>query len=141
MTVESSDLIYLPHELHTFSFGKMYFFEHMMVSEFKEGILFTYDHAVEFIDKAEAYYGSEKKLVYISNRVNSYSVDPVDWIKLGFSYKNLLAIGVVNYTFFKKKVFYVEKMFCRKPMKSFSSLNEAVDWAYEITQNQSSKVG
>lgn len=141
MTVENSDLIYLQHELHTFSFGKLYFFEHMMVSEFKEGILFTFANALEFISKAEAYYGTEKNLVYISNRINSYSVDPVDWIKLGFSYNNLLSIGVVNYTFFKKKVFHVEKMFCRKPMKGFSSLNEAVDWAYEITQIKRSKVG
>ncbi|WP_340198776.1 hypothetical protein [Ascidiimonas sp. W6] len=141
MTIENSDLIYLPHQLHNFSFGKVYFFEHMMISEFKEGIVFTYKNALEFISQAENYYGTERKLVYISNRIYSYSVDPVDWIKLGSSYNNLMAIGVINYTSFKKKVFFVEKLFCRKPMMSFDYLKEAVDWAYELTQVHESKAG
>jgi hypothetical protein len=141
MTVANSDLIYLPHQLHTFKFGKVYFFEHMMVSEFKEGSFINYQNAVEFISKARSFYGEDQKLVYISNRLYSYSVDPVDWIKLGKGYKNLQAIGIVNYNSFKKKVFYVEKMFCKKYMKSFNSLNEAVDWAYEIINVQSHKAG
>ncbi|WP_340198775.1 hypothetical protein [Ascidiimonas sp. W6] len=141
MTVEKSDLIYLPHQLHNFSFGKMYFFDCMMVSEFKEGIILSQENTLEFIQKARNYYNASDKLVYISNRLHSYSVDPMQWVKLGSRYHGLLGIGVVNYSFVKKKVFHVEKVFCKKPMIGFNSLNKAVEWAYEITKDNNSKVG
>lgn len=141
MNVENSDLIYLPHRLINLSFGKIYCFENMIVSEFHEGSFIDYNSLSEFISEVKGYYSADQKVVYISNRINSYSVDPVGWFKIGKGYSGLKGIAIINYNQLNKKVFKVERMFSKKPMMSFSSLYEAVNWAYEITHVKSNKAG
>ena len=134
MKVENSDLIYLPHQLHIFSFGRAYFFENLIISEFDEGSIMNYENLFLLISEATKYYGFEKKLVYISNRVHSYSVDPLDWQMSGKGFKNLKGVGVVSYNSFNRKVVDVEKIFCAKQMMSFPTLNHAIDWACELLE-------
>ena len=134
MKIEHSDLIYLPHQLHIFSFGRAYFFENVIISEFDEGSMMNFKNLSHLISEATKYYGFTKNLVYLSNRVHSYSVDHLDWKISSKGFKNLKGIGVISYNSFNRKVVDVEKIFCAKQMMSFPSLNDAIDWACELLE-------
>src|SRR5690606_33955010 len=83
-------------------------------------------------DVALEYYGPDKNVVYVSNRVNSYSVRPTDWVKINNTLQTLIAVGVVHYSTFSKSIFSIEKLFYKKPFKGFESLEDAFVWAIQI---------
>ena len=127
MTFETSIYSHEIVEKHYFSFGKVFFLSNILVTEFNEGIVFTYEHAKEFIHQAEAFYGNTD-FYYISNRINSYSVNPIDWLKINNKYQNLKAICFVNKNKVGKRFLKVERLFCKHPIKEFNFLHEAVEW-------------
>ena len=127
MKLENSIYAKLIIEKYTFDFGDLFFLPNVIVAEFKEGILFTYKDAEKFISTAEAFYRANK-VYYISNRINSYAVNPIDWIRINNKYKNLEAIGMVQYNSVGKRFLMIEKIFCSRPIKDFTSLDEAFNW-------------
>ncbi len=62
---------------HSFEFGTIYLLSNIIVAEFKEGILLTYDNAIEFKNTVNSFYENEDNVYYISNRINSYAVNPI----------------------------------------------------------------
>jgi len=109
----------------SYHFGDVYYLPQMIITEFAEGINFTYNEAEQFIETVIQIYGKKEKVVYISNRINSYSVNPMDWIKIKGKFKNLKGIGIINYN---------KRMFCSYPIKDFHSLEEAYYWGIEIIE-------
>ena len=126
-----SNAPFLPElkEYHIFDFGEVYFFENYIITEFFEGANLTFKHAQEFIVHAEAYYGNLKEVIYISNRINSYSVKALDWLKISNKYSNLRAVCIVCPRKQCKLNFFIEKQFCRQKMELFNELEQAVNWA------------
>ncbi|NAS30089.1 hypothetical protein GTQ40_03820 [Flavobacteriaceae bacterium R38] len=121
---------------HSFDFGNVYFLSNILISEYTEGYTIGYKNVQEFLHIAEDFYGDHTDLVYLSNRVNSYSVKPLDWIKIKNKYKNLKSIGIVHYNKLGKRFLNVEKLFCPLPISDFYSLDEAVAWAANILIEQ-----
>jgi len=117
---------------HSFDFGTVYFLPHILISEFNEGITFSYKHALEFLDLAEEFYQGNENVIYISNRINSYSVKPLDWIKIKNKYDCVKSIGIVHYNKLGKRFLNIEKLFCPVPINDFHSLDEAIAWAADI---------
>jgi hypothetical protein len=72
-----------------------------------------------------------KKFVYITHRINSYSVDPNIYFKTS-KIPNLLGFAVVLGNKIRLDNLAIEKMFLSKPFKSFKSLNKAIEWAEEL---------
>ncbi|WP_370101729.1 hypothetical protein, partial [Xanthomarina gelatinilytica] len=73
----------------------------------------------------------DKKFVYITHRVNSYSVDPNIYFKTS-QIPNLVGFAVVLGRKIRLDNIALEKMFFSKPFKSFKSLNKAIEWANEL---------
>ncbi len=118
------------HELH-YSFGTYYLFDKFVVAEINEDIQYTWkSHGKEVVEDIFDLYGdSGKNLVYITNRINDYSVMPTGWITFFKDNYQLKGYAIVCYT---EKGFLnaqLEKNFLETKVKPFRSLNGAIEWA------------
>ncbi|UOB17310.1 hypothetical protein [Abyssalbus ytuae] len=136
MRVETSGLIANLLDYHIFDFGYVYFFENVMVSEFNEGAVIEYHHLEEVLSFIFQYYKKNQNIVYISNRVNSYSINPTDLLRFTDKFPNVKAVAVIIYNDTAKKMFRIEKMFLKRVVKNFSSLQEAYQWSLNFLNTQ-----
>ncbi len=116
-----------------YSFGDVFLFDGFFISEYKEGISFNWDdHAsivsqdiLDFLGDAA---GHGENLIYISNRINSYSVVPGDWVKFYKNSYNLKAYCVVSESKGTIIGSMIENLFFRDKIKRFNSLHVAINW-------------
>nr|WP_042245540.1 hypothetical protein [Nonlabens ulvanivorans] len=111
-------------------YGNFYFFDGFIVSEVFKNVVFGWEEAKPIVNAATSFYNTDgSKLVYISNRINKYSVKPVDWFHFAnYSFK-LMGYGVVNYTDPGLINSKLESLFVKSKFKSFTSLMDALQWA------------
>lgn len=114
-----------------YDFGTMHIYDSYMVVEINEGVHLTPDHNQVLLNIADTYYRN-KPFVYLTNRVNSYSVDPAIY-KETSKIENLVGFAVISSDFKKKSNAQIEKLFFNKTFMIFDQLNEAINWAKEIT--------
>ncbi len=130
MKLEDSPLIKSCFVKFTEPFGEFYIFEKFVVSEISEGVHFDWEKAKIIIEKVYQYFGSNDiQINYISNRVNSYSVNPQDWLKF---YKERHQVERVAIVAYEEKAFLsvqLEKLFTKSTYKTFHSLEKAVIWS------------
>lgn len=120
-----------------YPYATYYLFETFVVAEIDEGLVYTWDdHAKPIVEElSELYDQNGENLVLISNRVHSYSVKPSDWIKFFRSDYKLKGYAIVSYTHKGLLASLVEKLFMRNAFKNFDTLEAAIQWAKELTQN------
>ncbi|MEH6763245.1 MAG: hypothetical protein V7655_02000 [Aequorivita antarctica] len=106
--------------------GMVYFYNNIVVFEAKEGIIMSYKTGFSILLKGLSFLGT-KPWVLISNRVNSYSIKPMDYKYLN-KVPTLRAVGVVNYHELGHSNAELEAKFCKKPFQMFDNLTEAVVW-------------
>ena len=68
-------------EVREFEFGVFYYFDGLVISEIKEGVVFDWNMAKRAVAAAKEIFGEETPIAYISNRINSYTVVPTEWLK------------------------------------------------------------
>lgn len=136
MKVEDSIYINLEHYKCILPFGIFYFFDDFIISEIDEGIHFDWGKGKQIIKIAERYYGGNSNVVYISNRINSYSLSPMDWLKFNKKYKmhefiivSKSKIGITN--------IFLEKIFSKINIKSFNDIDDAIFWMLHFKRNNS----
>ena len=132
MTVENSNLTEFVKDIHTTENGKYYFFEDIIIAEINEGITYTFEAAENIIDIANQFYGEQKVLCYITNRVNNYSVSPKDWLKFFKDTTPLKGYAVVSKNENSWLNSILEKMFLNSKVERFTDLYEAYNWAKEL---------
>ncbi|RDY59906.1 hypothetical protein [Flagellimonas nanhaiensis] len=118
-------------EIRECEFGIFYFFDGLVISEIGEGVVFNWGMAKKIIDIAYEVIGRDTPIAYISNRVNNYSVVPIDWLKF---YKNRHQLEFYSVVAHSKSGFssiVLERMFFRNNIRQFSNLEEAVTWSLE----------
>lgn len=130
MTIKDSTLAKHVKKTSGLDIGKLYFFNNIVVSEFKEGAHVTYENAQELIKVIKAYFGSSKPFGFISNMVNSYSMNPTDSPKFKGELKNLMAYGVVSYTTAGRLNAEIENNFCKNENICFNDIYHATDIVY-----------
>ncbi|WP_111307199.1 hypothetical protein [Confluentibacter sediminis] len=116
------------------SFGNFYFCENFFVAEVHEGIHFDWEMIKKVMDNLVDFYGKGIKLGYISNRINSYSINPQTWFKVDTEYDVIIASAVVTYNNMAFMNATLEKKFYKKSLKRCLSLDEAVDWILNIKE-------
>lgn len=107
-------------------FVKLYFYEKFVVAEIKEGIDVNEEHVDVLIQTSLDFYGV-KPFGYITNKVNSYSVNPVIFFKTS-KIKNLVAFAAVSTNLLDRYNIQLERAFSTKPHELFDSIEEAVNW-------------
>ena len=100
----------------------------------KEGVTVKPEYNKELERIAETYFPNQP-FAYITNRVHSYAVDPRVYLETS-KIENLVAFAVVS----KKPVnitnVEVEKIFLKKPLETFTDMDEAISWAQDIIASQ-----
>jgi hypothetical protein len=95
-----------------------------------EGITVTPEFNSVLEDIADTYF-LDKNFVYITHRINSYSVDPNIYFKTS-KIKNLIGFAVVFGDKIYRDNISLEKTFFSKPFNSFTSLEPAIEWANKL---------
>ncbi len=107
--------------------GMVYFYGNVVIVEAKEGIVLSYKTGFSVLLNGLSLLGT-KPWVYISNRIHSYSIKPMDYKYLN-KVPTLKAVGIVNYMEAGHLNAELESKFCKKPFKVFDNLQEAAIWA------------
>ncbi|WP_299381371.1 hypothetical protein [uncultured Lacinutrix sp.] len=90
------------------------------------------------LDLVDLFY-QNKNFVYISNRKNSYAVNPTVYFETK-KIKNLIGFAVVSQKEITKNNALIEKLFVDKPFKIFKELNEATSWANSLVLENKKRV-
>jgi len=105
------------------------------VVEVNEGVNLSYTSAASLLFKGLLAFRN-RHWVYISNRVNSYSVVPTDYEYL-HKIGTLKALSIVVPPDTDPSKTAIEQIFCRKPFKLFTSgLEEAMIWAEKVLNDE-----
>ncbi|WP_298761195.1 hypothetical protein [uncultured Psychroserpens sp.] len=112
-------------------FCDVYLYENYMVVTVNTGVNITVKHNVILTDIADSHF-KNKPFVYITHRINSYSVDPSVY-KETSKITNLVGFCVVSTNFMAKSTAQIEKLFLNKPFEIFDTLPEAFNWAQTLT--------
>lgn len=114
-----------------YPFGDVFIFNGFVISEINQAVNVSWkNHAKHIVEDVSCYLGTDgRDLVYISNRVNSYAVMAVDWLKFFKNNYYLKAYYIVSDSPSGRINLMVENLFFKNKIKSFNSLFEAVNWA------------
>lgn len=114
-----------------YPFADIYIFEGFVVSEIKEGVVFSWeDHAKRIVtDVVEYTKNNGSEIVYLSHRVNSYSLKPLGWLHFFNDSFNLKGYGVIGYNSFSFLNTVVENLFFSKKIRRFGDIETAIQWA------------
>ncbi|MCF7559968.1 hypothetical protein L3X39_04905 [Sabulilitoribacter multivorans] len=115
-------------------FGNFYFLDKLIVSELNESVHFDWDLIQNIMADAVDYYGKDAQLGYISNRVNSYSMDPHTWNQVLDEYNMLVAGAIVTYNSMTFMNATLEKRFSKNSIKRCLSLEEAMEWTLNLKE-------
>ncbi|ARV08439.1 hypothetical protein BTO05_01805 [Winogradskyella sp. PC-19] len=108
-------------------------FKNYFIVVMKEGTDITVGHSDVLFDISKTYFGG-KQFVYISNRINSYSVNPNVYKKIN-EIENLAGFAVVSYGFKTSGNVKIEQLYFDKPIEVFDNINDAKEWAKSVVKN------
>lgn len=112
------------------NFCELHVYEDYVISIANEGVTITPEHNQELIKLVETYY-PKRDFVYISYRLNSYTVDPLTYFETS-KIENLKGFAVVSKAYIARANADVEKLFLDKPFEIFDDIEKAISWAKSI---------
>lgn len=112
---------------YSLDIGTFYFYEKYIVGEFKEGILVTIDNFKKVHKLALEHYNNEP-YGYISNRINSYTINVLNFINHEEIFQKLIAYAIVSYNNITTSTVNYENYYFNTHRKQFKNLNEATLW-------------
>lgn len=114
-------------------FGEISIFDNFIIAVMNEGITITLEnHQILFEIANENF--KNKPFAYITNRINSYSVDPNVYLQTS-KIENLIAFAVVSQSDLSISNAQFEKQFLTKPHKSFNKLIDAINWCETLIKD------
>ena len=140
MKFEDSRYSVLHHLKIERPFGNFYLLDTFFISEINEGIHFDWNMIKDVMDEIITLYKKDIKLGYISNRINSYSLDPHTWNQVDIEYNAIIAGAIVTYNEMTFMNATLEKRFYKKSIKRCASLDEAVEWISNLKEFKNSQV-
>lgn len=134
MRFENSDYFKSKHYKIEFPFGNFYLFEKYFISEINEGIHFDWEMIKTVMAEVVEFYGVDAKIGYISNRINSYSMNPQTWDKVQKKYNMIVAGAIVSYNNMTFMNSSLEKQLANISIKRCLSLDEAIEWILNLKE-------
>ncbi len=113
------------------NFGKVSFVDNILIAELKEGVLFDVESNRVLLELGKKTF-KDQNYGYISNRVNSYAVNPMVYLESAKA-PTLKAIAVVTTDDVCKQNAFLEKQFYKESNSFgiFATLEEAIEWIRE----------
>ena len=115
--------------------GKLYFFKHLVIIEINEGVHVSYENASTMIIKIKSFFGGKLPMGIISNRINNYSVEVLDYDKLFKYMPNIKAFSVVYYNIQNSYNIEIEKSFSPVPFHGYNNIDDAIKNTLNIIKN------
>lgn len=115
---------------YNFEDSEVFIFDEFIVNQIKEGVVIQPEHN-EILNECVQKHFSGKNMLYISNRVKSYSVNPLIYPETE-KIPNLLGIAILPKTALMRKNAQYEREFYDKPYEIFDSLSDAIGWAHGL---------
>lgn len=115
-------------------FGVFFFCEKFVITEIHAGVHFDWPKIKLVVSEMMKFYEPEMKIGYITNSVNSYSIDPQDWSKVPDGSNIMVASAIVYYN---KNMFLnasLEKRFSKVIMQPCQSLEGAFEWILNLEE-------
>lgn len=119
----------IEHHL-SLSFGEITVYNDYVYTVMNEGITVSPNLNDILLAVAEIYY-SDREFVYITHRINSYSIDPIVYIETS-KIKNLKGFIAVCPNKSLIESFRIEKLFFEKPFAVYQTLDEALAYKEEL---------
>jgi hypothetical protein len=119
----------IEHHL-SLSFGEITIHNDYVYTVMNEGITVSPNLNDILLAVAEIYY-SDREFVYITHRINSYSIDPIVYIETS-KIKNLKGFIAVCPNKSLIESFRIEKLFFEKPFAVYQTLDEALAYKEEL---------
>ena len=122
------------HELN-YSFGNYYLYNGYVIAEINEDVIYSWENHGKIVtqDILKLYENNGSELVYITNRVNNYSVKPTGWLHFFKNSHSLKGYGIVSYNKIGFHNGLLEKLFLKTNMVRFNDLENAIFWAEEVS--------
>lgn len=111
----------------TLDFGNFKVFENYILGTINNGVVFDAECKTAFAKLSDTYFKG-RYFGYISNRVNSYSVDPTIYLDNSEEFAQLKAMAVVTNGYLQESNVNLERQFFKAEMKAFHSIEEASLW-------------
>ena len=103
--------------------------DNIIIAEINEGVVLNQDMSDDIIYFSSVVF-KNNPFVYITNRINSYAVDPIIYKDVSQP-ETLKGFAVVSTTLSARNA-EIERLFLNKPFEIFSDLEEAKLWAIQI---------
>ncbi len=123
---------------YDFPDSEVFTFDDFLINQIKEGASIQTHHNEDLKLVIQKHFKG-KSIAYISNRVMSYSVDPLVY-KETEKILNLVAIAIIPKTETMYRSANYERQFFKKPYKIFNNLSDAVAWVHRIIQNENERI-
>lgn len=127
-----SDFKQKPLAEHKLDLGRFVFYKNISIAEVSEGSHVTFEKISNMLQIAEGIYGNDIPFVYISNRIHSYSIDPLGYYEAIKMFPNIKAYAIVSQNKQRRMLVVLEKLFIKKPIRVFDNLDKAFEWAEQI---------
>lgn len=113
----------LPH-------AEVFIFDDFLIKQVKEGELVSYKETETFKELLDIHF-KNKKVAYISNRVHSFSINPMVY-KEAEKIPNLIAVAIIPGSESMRSNAEFEKQFYHKPYGIFDNLTDAIAWVKTV---------
>lgn len=122
---------------HYYDIGhaEVFIFDDFLVKQVREGEVVDQEETEEFKIILKEHFNG-KNMAYISNRVTSYSVNPLVY-KEAEKIPNLVAIAVIPGNDKIRASAKYESQFYDRPFGIFDNLTEAIKWVHKIIKRES----
>ena len=127
MTVLDSPLSKNVQATYCLDIGDFHFFDNFIVAEFKQGSYVSFEDFKEIFDLSQEFFEGRPS-GFVSNRINSYSINLLDIVDHKEKFKNLGAYAIVTYNHNTKRMLAIEDYYFSFNRERFNVLIDAVKW-------------
>ncbi len=118
-----------------FSFCSVEIHKDYILTVMTEGITVIPNYNNLLVMAADQYY-KNRPFVYISNRINSYSVDPSIHIEMS-KIPNLVGFAVISNNPIQKMQTELEQSLFKKELQLFDTISSAIAWKKQVIKKHS----
>ena len=129
VSVKETDFFKEVVKVFNYPFGNVYVFDGFVVSELNQGGTIGWEQTKLIVDDVTRFFNSKgENVIYISNRINSYSVIATDWLKFFKQRYTLKAYCVVSENQSGILNLMIEKLFFKNKIKHFEDIYTAINF-------------
>ncbi len=110
--------------------GKIEVYDDFVYTEFDEGVHINATNAEKIYNVILEHFGSKSSFGYISNRINSYSISPVELLRFRNLVDAEVKVALVTTTYKGKEAARYETLFWPKhfTVRHFENMTQAINW-------------